>query len=275
MGGVFGSGGVLSIRFKTSSPFFPSTFLSVSDMAVLYVDEAGEEGFKDSSSEWFILGGALHSNNQLKECVDCYDAFKGKRRQAEWHFHFQTRSHDERLGFIEAITKAPYQAMAVMFHKPSITKPENFKKKYYLYFYALKFLLERATKWADQTAKEPIHLMLSSRKGLDEDNLKSYFNRIRTSPFVPKDDILWDILRHEEIHIKPNKEYRGLQVADLVASSIFKAVEKSEYGTLEPRYIKELRPLFERDPYKGFQATTFWPAIPFFLSTERMQWREI
>lgn len=33
LGGPFGSGGVLNIRFKTSSPFFPSVFLSVSDMA--------------------------------------------------------------------------------------------------------------------------------------------------------------------------------------------------------------------------------------------------
>jgi len=45
-------------------------------MAILYVDEAGEEGFKDGSSEWFVLGGALHRNPDRQACCDCYDEFK-------------------------------------------------------------------------------------------------------------------------------------------------------------------------------------------------------
>jgi hypothetical protein len=241
-------------------------------MAVLYVDEAGEEGFKDSSCEWFVLGGALHTNANLKACIDTYDAFKADRKGKEWFFHFQTRAHDERLGFIQAIREAPYQGMAVVFHKPSIIKQDRFKQRYWLYFYALKFLLERATRWADQTAHEPIHLMLSSRKGLDPEALKVYLSRIKNSPFVRRDEILWHAFQHDEIHIELNRKYRGLQVADCVASAIFKALEKSEYGTLEPRYISELEPIFARYPYSGFQPISYWPSIPTEIFQERFSW---
>lgn len=244
-------------------------------MAVLYVDEAGEEGFKETSSEWFILGGSMHANSGLRSCVDCYDTFKAARKNDDWFFHFQKRSHDERIGFIHAIREAPYQGMAVMIHKPSIDKPERFKQRYWLYFYALKFLLERATKWADTTAHEPIHLMLSSRRGLDKDELKAYLARIKSSPFVKRDEILWNVFQHDEIHIEPNRKYRGLQVADCIASAIYKAVEISEYGTLEPRYITDLLPIFARHPYKGFQAISCWPSLSFSLYQQRMAWREI
>jgi hypothetical protein len=243
-------------------------------MAVLYVDEAGEEGFKETSSEWFILGGALHTNRELQGCCDCYDTFKAARKNNDWFFHFQKRSHDERIGFIHAIRQAPYQGMAVVFHKPSIDKPENFKKKYWLYFYALKFLLERATKWADKTAREPIHLMLSSRKGLDKNDLQEYFSRIKSSPFVKRDEMLWHSFQHDEIHIEPNRKFRGLQVADCIASAVYKAVEVSEYGTLEPRYITDLKPVFARPPYAGFQAVSCWPSLPWDIYTQRWQsWR--
>lgn len=244
-------------------------------MAVLYVDEAGEEGFKETSSEWFILGGALHANSGLRSCVKCYDTFKAARRNEGWFFHFQKRSHDERVAFIHAIREAPYQGMAVMIHKPSINQPERFKQRYWLYFYALKFLLERATQWADTTAHETIHLMLSSRRGLDKGKLKAYFDRIKSSPFVKRDEILWSVFQHDEIHIEPNRRFRGLQVADCIASAIFKAVEISEYGTLESRYVTDLLPIFARHPYRGFQAVSCWPSPPFSLYQQRMAWKDV
>ena len=114
--------------------------------------------------------------------------------------------------------------------------------------------------------------MLSSRGGLDPKNLEAYLNRVRTSPFTQRDNILWDSFKHEEISIAKNKEFRGLQVADCVASAIFKAVEVSAYGTVEPRYINDLRPLFERHPYQAYQAVTYWPSVPLNMYDERMSW---
>jgi hypothetical protein len=39
-----------------------------------------------------------------------------------------------------------------------------------------------------------------------------------------------------------------LQVADICASALFKAVEPDQYGNTEPRYLTELRPIIYRDP---------------------------
>ena len=39
-----------------------------------------------------------------------------------------------------------------------------------------------------------------------------------------------------------------LQLADICASALFKAVEPDQYGNPEPRYLTELRPIVYRHP---------------------------
>lgn len=110
-------------------------------MAVLYVDESGEEGFSPTSSEWFILGGAFQPSTALKPMIAAYDKFKATHCQPNWHFHFQNAPHDLRLGFIMAMRETGFRGFGIAIHKPSIRQRENFSKKYFLYFYALRFLL--------------------------------------------------------------------------------------------------------------------------------------
>jgi hypothetical protein len=238
----------------------------------MYIDEAGEEGFSNSSSEWFVLAGVIHTDDALSACRDTYDAFKRRHMPDNWHFHFQARKHDERLGFISAMRAAPYQPFAVIVRKPSILQPENFRRKYYLYFYALRFLLERATYWASEHAKEPMAVKLSSRGGLEKENLQEYFFKIRNSPFVKDDRVVWSYLIEDQIETLENKTLRGLQLADCVASSIYKALEPSQYGTFEPRYIRELRPMFERHPYSLRSSVKVWPSLGLVSQETRLDW---
>lgn len=242
-------------------------------MAVLYVDEAGEEGFSPTASEWFILGGVVHSGVGLNPCLDRYEAFKARFKEDTWYFHFQRKSHDERLGFIIWMRDAPYQAFAVVVHKPTIIKRDNFRRKYFLYFYALRLMLERVTKWTADHAKEPMAIYLSARRGLKRDDLQEYFFKLQNSPFIKEDRIVWDHLIHDEIHIFPNKDFRGLQMADCVASSIAKALEASEYGTTECRYIREMRQVFARHPYSLRSSIKVWPDLPWEIArSERLDW---
>ncbi len=47
-------------------------------MTILYLDECGEEGFSDTSSEWFILGGAVHRDGYASAIIPHYEAFCAK-----------------------------------------------------------------------------------------------------------------------------------------------------------------------------------------------------
>jgi hypothetical protein len=148
-------------------------------MAVLYVDECGEEGFSASSSQWLIVGGVLQRDNVvLSQTKEAYDAFKAKYRQENWHFHFQKASHSTRLGFIHTMRDTGMRAIAVAIYKPAIRQPDNFRKKYYLYFYALRFLLEKATIWCrEYGAIDEMHVYLSTRRGLAIENLNQYLEK--------------------------------------------------------------------------------------------------
>ncbi|QKV18683.1 DUF3800 domain-containing protein [Oricola thermophila] len=243
-------------------------------MAVLYIDECGEEGFSDTSSQWLIVGGALQpSRTILQNMIRAYDDFKSEHMQPNWYFHFAKASHDARLGFIHAMRETGLRAVAVAIYKPSIRRPENFKRKYFLYFYALRFLLEKATNWCrDHGTSDELHVYLSTRKGLKLENLNDYLSRVISSPYVSNDRMVWRFLRNESIFLAPNREYRGLQVADCVVSSIGKALEPSEFGLFEDRYVLDLSPMFHHDRLTFQHAVKIWPGVPVTHYSDRLTW---
>lgn len=231
------------------------------------MDECGEEGFGPSSSQWLVVGGVLQRDNEVFERTrDAYDTFKAKYRPENWHFHFQSARHGIRLGFIHAMRDTGMRAMAVAIYKPSINRPDNFRKKYFLYFYALRFLLEKATIWCrDHGAYDEMHVYLSTRRGLAIENLDDYLRKVISSPFVKADRMEWSYLRNKGIFLKPNKEMRGLQMADCVVSSIGQAFEPSQFGLVEPRYLHDMHPMFHHDSMTYGRAIKVWPSVPTLL----------
>jgi hypothetical protein len=238
-------------------------------MTILYVDECGEEGFSETSSKWLIVGGVLQRDpSTLKNMVSAYDAFKASHCNDNWHFHFTKTRHSIRLGFIHAMRDCGMRALAVAIYKPSIRKKDNFTKRYYLYFYALRFLLEKATVWCrEHGLHDELHVYLSSRRGLRLEDLDAYLRRVISSPYVSNDKMEWSYLRNQGIFIRDNKSLRGLQMADCVVSSIGQAWEKSRFGLYEPRYLKDMRPMFHHDSLTYDRAIKIWPSVPADLIT--------
>lgn len=238
-------------------------------MGILYVDECGEEGFAATSSKWMVVGGVIQRDDAVfKATKEAYDNFKATHCNDNWHFHFTKSTHNVRLGFIHAMRGCGMRAMAVAIYKPSIRKPENFQKRYYLYFYALRFLLEKATVWCKAHGlHDELHVYLSTRRGLRLEDLNEYLERVIASPFVATDKMEWSYLRNKGIFLRENKTLRGLQLADCVASSIGQAWEPSRFGLYEPRYLKDMRPMFHHDRLTYGRAIKIWPSVPTNLIT--------
>lgn len=170
---------------------------------------------------------------------------------------------------------ASYRFMSVAIRKADIKKTENFKKPYFLYFYAAKLLLERIS-WDAKARSEKLDgLFLSSRRGLKEDNAKQYLHRLRDGYFSEFNNrIYWDYVSLEHIKVLPNKEKIGLQLADCMASSLGHAICPEPYGVTESRYLLSLKDhIYKHRGTRLNYGIKFFPELTAEISVEeRFAW---
>jgi Protein of unknown function (DUF3800) len=83
----------------------------------------------------------------------------------------------------------------------------------------------------------------------------------------PKYALHFRDLRHEAIN---HDQLAGLQMADAVASSLFFALNLSQYGEVESRYFELLKPTVYRHDKTGAlgYGLKFWPKSADLLQTE-------
>jgi hypothetical protein len=248
-------------------------------MTVLYIDEAGEEGFGSTSSEWFILGGAFHRTGYAPTIKNHYEEYRRRHaRDPSWYFHFRKASHDQKRGFIRHMLALDYVLVVVAIHKRSLKKTERFRQKYWLYHYAMKYLLEAVTGW--MAANEPgrLTLIFSRRRGLDLLEFRSYLKRVRSSSHISVDGMTWKQLDDARIHTAENRRFVGLQMADCIASATFEALEINAYGMTECCYVRELGcRLLRADGSPQGLGVRIWPMPPQDVySHSRFNWfREV
>lgn len=251
---------------------------------VAYIDESGEEGFNfkshpwtHGSSEWFVLSAIVHETKSIPSIINHYKAFTERhKKQANWHFHFQKAAHDERVGFISHMSQLPVTAISVAIHKPSLTRTDVFTRPYYLYFYTAKLLLERIS-WHVSDARGQTRFRLSARRGLTKEDFNKYMDILRSKNSdrqLSTHNISWRALALDDTDILPNKDLRCLQLADAVASGTYKALEYSQHGTTEHRYIKEMKPMLNsRNGRHLTCGLKFFPSLsPDLKSEPRMTW---
>jgi len=236
---------------------------------VAFIDEAGDEGFKfvarpaRQSSEWFIMAGVVMRVNMVQMLDYALHQFR-EAWTGRGPFHFRDADHHERLAFIEAIRSWPYHLVVVAVHKPGLLDSGLARHKHLLYQYTVKMLIERIS-WCsishkgDQTAAT--RLILADRGQLRMNRLQAYLDLLKTTG--RNHNIRWSAIDVDLIEAAPMKAHTGLQVADVVAGSVEKALELSRHSTTEHRYVKLLRRRFYRRDSKcsgnGLKVFPRWP----------------
>ena len=215
----------------------------------VYVDESGDEGFRfgSGSSEWFVLSAVVIRRAFELDTVKLVDDVRSLLgRPDRKPLHFRDLRHEHRLPFVDRISKANLRAVNVLVHKPSIKEPEKFQERYHLYFYATRYLLERVSWYCrdHRTPHDPgdgsARIVFSNRSSMSYDEMRDYFSclQARTGLFDIRID--WSVIKPEQIEAATSGKYMGLQIADAVASSLFYAVQPSQYGYTEDRYARIL-----------------------------------
>lgn len=246
----------------------------MADKLYAFLDECGDEGFSDRATEWFILSAALQDAERYAPVVLRHGAFCDEHRHpADWAFHFVNLKHRKRLAFIRHMAAEPYTFMSVAVHKPSITVTENFKKPYFLYFYAAKLLLERISWHCRTKGRKLDDIYFSSRRGLRKEEVTAYLRRLKRDEWGLKNSIHWQSFEGLGVMVEPNKSKIGLQMADAMASALGQAIEP-RFGITEPRYALEMRhQVYKRGDTRLTYGLKFFPRLSDDLKAEeRFSW---
>jgi hypothetical protein len=180
--------------------------------------------------------------------------------------HFREMKHEHRVPYVRALATAPMRTVSVLIHKPSITEPEKFQNEAFrLYRYATRLLVERVSWLCRDTRKEnegdgSCELIFSNRSAMSYEDLRNYLLHLKDKPGTDA-RIDWNAIRPQQVRAVNHDQLAGLQMADAVASSLFFAVNLTQYSEVEDRYFRMLRPTIYRHAKTGElgYGLKFWP----------------
>ncbi len=248
-----------------------------------YIDESGDEGFAfgAGSSEWFVLSAVVTRKAHDLQTVRLVDKVRARLgRDPRKVLHFRDLRHEHRLVYVNAISTALLKTVSVLVHKPSLREREVFQERYRMYFYAVRYLLERVSWYCrdHKTGSDPgdgsIDLVFSNRSGMSYNELIAYLKQLQSRTGILDIRIEWNVVRPTQLIAAPAGRLLGLQVADAVAGSFWYAVEQSQYGFNEPRYAQMLKPVVyqRKGTYLGYGLKFFPRDIMDVLDEPRYDW---
>jgi hypothetical protein len=251
---------------------------------VAYVDESGDEGFSFTrrSSEWFVVSAIITRKANDLETVKLVDTVRTQLGKPDKKpLHFRDLRHEHRLPFVATIAQAEMKTVSVLVHKPSLRDPETFRAGYRLYFYAVRYLLERVSWYCrDHRTKHDrgdgsAEVIFSNRAGMSYAELRRYLDLLREQPGLSAARIEWEVVKTEQLTAYSPGKRMGLQIADAIASSFYYAVQPSQHGFTEDRYVRMLKPVvYHRQGKHLGYGLKFWPreVEPQLEVEERFGW---
>jgi len=228
-----------------------------------YVDEAGDEGLgklrtqgNSGQSHWLAIGACLVRHEHDLSLPRWRNEILAKIGKANRQYlHFRDLSHDQKVVACQHLASKRFGASVVISNKGTLLDHDKlpiFKKRGYLYNYMIRYLLERITQVCVKAAEKEKHgnaklkVIFSRRGGTDYQSMKEYLLLIKEGRELIKHgrSAYWDVLDIESIKVENHSKWAGLQIADVVTSAVFCAVEPNYYGNCEPRYALELADRF-------------------------------
>lgn len=223
----------------------------------VYIDESGDEGFtflpnEQGSSRWLVLSALIfRKENDLHAVEVAKQARELLNKPPKHPLHFRELKHEQRVPLARMIGQAQVRAVNVLIHKPSIPEPEKFQQqKYSLYRYACRLLLERVS-WLCRDHHKTgqgngrAELIFSNRSAMSYDDLRHYLQQLKDDE-VHDVRIDWNVVDPSLVRAVNHDQLAGLQLADALATSVFYAVHKNQYGEVEERYLKLVAPIIYR-----------------------------
>jgi len=219
-----------------------------------YIDESGDEGFQfrtsskeQGSSDWFVLSAFLTRKKTDLDTVKIIDQVREEfRLPSKKHVHWKKLKHPQKVRYAQFLAGLQARVIAVCVHKPSLLEPEKFQDRYRLYFYAVRYLVERIS-WLARDYHNPVkwggdgtvELIFSNRQGMSYNEMRDYLQVLENQKKMGEDiRIEFDQVPIDKLRTQTPGRSMGLQLADATAGAFFNAFERNEFNNTEARYLK-------------------------------------
>lgn len=227
-----------------------------------YIDESGDEGFKfralpadNGSSDWFVLAAFVTRKSNDLDTVKAIDQVRNELKlHPKKHVHWKKMKHPQKVRYAQIIGELQAKIIGICVHKPSLLEPEKFQERYRLYFYAVRYLLERlswlardhhnAAKWGGDGR---VGVTFSNRQGMSYEEMRDYLRLLDNKKKSGQDvRIDFNLVPIGLIGTQTPGKSMGLQLADAAAGALFNSLERDPYGNTEPRYVQTMSPTYYR-----------------------------
>lgn len=221
-----------------------------------YIDEAGDEGFREGSSPWFVMSSVVVSHTKDRDIARVINDVKYRLwgKVTRQPLHWVRLPHNKKRVVIQELSRSDFTLFAVALEKKYLAR-ERFDSRYdrenrmkfrwAMYFYATKLLVERICKYAKRHGAQ-VNLIFENRSSISYKELRNYltFMTQYPGPYSYHPSIPRQMIKSVEPH---NKEVKKLlQLADACSGALYDSLCIDRYGNVESSYILGLADKFDR-----------------------------
>jgi hypothetical protein len=215
---------------------------------VLFIDEAGDDGLTkvrpldpEGSSEWLVISGLLVRAEDEPSCRTWLDRLRSDIGAVQaGTLHFRKLSPSKQLRAAEILAGLPVRAFVVCSNKKNMRGHRNDRAaaaggKQYFYNWIVRILMERVTEFCVSSSLKKrgrigkIKVIFSARGGHSYGQTKAYWEllRVKGRPLLAYRQMRFEALSFNLVDYVPHYMEAGLQLADILASAFYQAVETS------------------------------------------------
>lgn len=236
---------------------------------IAYIDEAGDDGLRlpsyltnrPDTSEWMVMSAIVARIERETQTVAWVkEALKRVNQHQLTHLHFRELNDSKKLLVSDYISGLPIRVFSVLSHKKNMRGYVNLhaekakvNRTAWFFCWLSRLLLERVTHYCsnrtimDYKEIRSLRVEFSSRGGVRIEDIKAYYRYLYNQSqmkllYLNLFDLSWDVMDIDCMSIYPNKMRAGLQLADVVASAFYQAVERTPEGRVRPEPAKKLLP---------------------------------
>jgi len=245
---------------------------------IAFIDEAGDPGLKavrpidaNGASEWLCLGAVVMRVSQEANCVQWVRSMLTKAGSGNrLDLHYRNLPPFRKRIICSELAKLPLRAFVLASNKKNMRqyrnlRAERLKSQQWFYNFCLRMLLERVTHFCFEHAKREgaegrlLKIVYSERGGHSYGQTTAYHELLKSQTkagalVLTKRRIFWEVLDWRLAEAASHKTSAGAQLADVVASSFYQAMDTLPPTKWNNEFAQLLKPIVATDDgvYMGY-----------------------
>jgi hypothetical protein len=234
---------------------------------IAFVDEAGDPGLKTvrpvddgGGSEWLCLGAIVVKATHGVTIPEWLRNIKSKAGiSAKTDLHYRNLPDFRKRVICSELARLPVRAFVLASNKKNMRgyrnpRAERYSAQQWFYNFCLRLLLERVTHFCYEHAKSQgadgrlLKMVYSERGGHSYGQTTAYHELLKNQAkagalVLTKRRIFWEVLDWRLAEAVSHKSNAGAQLADVVASAFYQAVDTLPPTKWNNEFAKLLKPI--------------------------------